>query len=180
MVLRANTDVLFSFVAKYTMCCIIADVPGQGRGSMDAYIWIPVESQFSVSKFQDYHVLPEVSHGHAGPAKNHHSNVRFSGQNCSDGTTGIPHHLRKTATTRTEVQCPLSYLHEDNRCRRQSEEAKAEYFPPSWELHIFTVWDYHPILTFLSRLLRHACQITVLQFFVPLLALETHKQKTYI
>jgi hypothetical protein len=44
------------------------------------------------------------------PARDHHSNVRFCGQNCSDVTTGIPSHLRKTVTKRTKVHCPLSYL----------------------------------------------------------------------
>jgi hypothetical protein len=32
------------------------------------------------------------------------------GKNCSESTTGIPRHLRKTATKRTKAQCPLSYL----------------------------------------------------------------------
>jgi hypothetical protein len=44
------------------------------------------------------------------PVRDHHSNVRFCGQDCSDGTTGIPRHLRKTVTKRTKVQCLLSYL----------------------------------------------------------------------
>jgi hypothetical protein len=33
---------------------------------MDDYIYIPAESQVSVSKFHDCHVLPEVSYVHAG------------------------------------------------------------------------------------------------------------------
>jgi hypothetical protein len=62
----------------------------------------------------------------------------------------------------------LHYIHGDNRDRRQTEETKAEYFPISWEWHVFTVWGCCPILTLLSHLLQHACCHSVL-FFVPLL-----------
>jgi hypothetical protein len=63
----------------------------------------------------------------------------------------------------------IHYIHGDNRYRRQTEETKTEYFPISREWHIFTVYFCCPILTLLSRLLRHACQVTVLLYFVPLL-----------
>jgi hypothetical protein len=44
------------------------------------------------------------------PELDHYSNFRFCGQDCSDDTTSILHNLKKIATKRTNVQCPLSYL----------------------------------------------------------------------
>jgi hypothetical protein len=51
---------------------------------------------------------------------------------------------------------------------KQTEETKADKFPISWEWHIFTLEVADPILTLLSRLLRHACKVRMLLLFVPL------------
>jgi hypothetical protein len=104
-------------------------------------------------------------------ARDHHSNIRFCGQDCSGDTTSIPCHLKKTITKKNKgamsSELPLHYFHGDIRYRRQTEETEAEYFPISWKWLVFTVRDCWP-LTLLSRLLRHACQVIVLLFFVPL------------
>jgi hypothetical protein len=100
-----------------------------------------------VPQSQDCHVLQEVLHVHAG------QQVIIilmldCGQECSDGTTGIPRHLRKThkeSKGAMSFQLPLHYIHGDNRYRRQIEETKAEYFPISREGNVFTAWECLPL-----------------------------------
>jgi hypothetical protein len=61
---------------------------------------------------------------------------------------------------------PLQYIHGDNKYRSQTEETETECFPISREWQIFTARVAGSNLTLLSRLLRHACQVTFLLFFV--------------
>jgi hypothetical protein len=84
------------------------------------------------------------------PVRGYHSNVLFRGQGCSDGTTGIPHHPRKTVTKRTKVQCILSYLSTTSMGITGIEDKKKR---PRQNI---TVWDCRPVVTLLSRLLWHA------------------------
>jgi hypothetical protein len=106
-------------------------------------------------------------------AIDHYSKVRFCDHDCSDDPTSISlppeenRHIKNKGELPSEL--PLHYIHGDNRDRRQAEKSKAEYFPISCEWPISTVGYCRPILTFLCQLLQHACQVTVLLFFGPLL-----------
>jgi hypothetical protein len=81
-------------------------------GAIGAYIF-PNGETVQCAEIIGLHVLPEVSRVYAAqqeiiilasrkssywPAENHHSNVTFCRQDCSDGTTGIPRHLMEVAT----------------------------------------------------------------------------------
>jgi hypothetical protein len=63
-----------------------------------------------MQKSQDCHDHSEVSHVHDGQQRDHHSYVKFYGQDCSDKTSGIACYLRETATKGTKMQCDLIYL----------------------------------------------------------------------
>jgi hypothetical protein len=100
------------------------------------------------------------------PSRNHHSNVRFSDQDCSDDTVGIHRYLRDN-TKRTKVQYPLSYLSTTSMGITGIENKQTRQNIFSLILsETFTVGDGGPNLFFLSRLLRHALQVTMLLFFV--------------
>jgi hypothetical protein len=107
------------------------------------------------------------------PARDHHSNVRFCSQDCSDGTTGIPCHLSKTVTKRKKVQSTLSYLSVTSLGITVIEDKqkiiRQNIFLLVGSGMILQYGISDTLLTPLSRLLRHACQVTVLIFLVPLL-----------
>jgi hypothetical protein len=119
-----------------------------------------------LSKSQDCHVLPEVPYVHAGQ-------VRFCGQDCSNGTTGIHLHLRKSTTKRTKVECPLSYLSTTSmgitRIEDKQKRPGKNIYPLVWSGMSLQYGNASLILILLSHLLRIACQVTMLLFFVPLL-----------
>jgi hypothetical protein len=117
-------------------------------------------------------------------SKRYHSNVRFCGQDCSVRTTCIPGHLRKTITKRTKVQCPLIYLSttsmgitgiEDKQKRRRH----GTIFPLVGSGMFLQYRTAGPILTLLSHPLQHACQVTVLLFFVPPLNPDNTRAKLF-
>jgi hypothetical protein len=101
------------------------------------------------------------------PARNSHSNVKICGRDCSDNTAGIPRHLRKAVTQKTKVQYPLSCLSTTSMEITVIED-KQNIFPLVGSGTFLHYGMVGPILAFLSRLLQHACQVTVLLFFVPL------------
>jgi hypothetical protein len=76
-------------------------------------------------------------------------------------------------------ELPLHYIHGDNRDRRQTEETKAEYFPLAGRGTFLQYGIASHILTLLSRLLRHACHVTVLLIFVPLLGPSNTRAGTF-
>jgi hypothetical protein len=129
-------------------------------------------SQFSLPKSLDCHILPEVSHVHAGQQEiiilmsDFVARIAVMALLAFPATSGNCDKENKGAMS---SELPLHYIHGDNRYRRQTEETKVEYFPISQEWHVFIVWYCRPILTLLSHLLWHACQATVLLFFIPLL-----------
>jgi hypothetical protein len=126
-----------------------------------------MDSHFSVPKSQDCHVLPEVSHVYDGQQEIIILMSDFVARTAVMALPAFPatqekcHKENKGAMS---SKLPLHCIHGDNMDRRETEATKPEYFTISWEWHIFTVWDCHPIFTFLSRLLQHGCQVTVLLF----------------
>jgi hypothetical protein len=101
---------------------------------------------------------------HAGQQEIIKQNVIFIDLDCSDDTASISRHLKEATIKRTKLQCPLHYIQGDSRDRRQT-----EYILISRECPFVQHEIAGPILTLLSHLLRLACQVTVLLFFVPLL-----------
>jgi hypothetical protein len=82
------------------------------------------------------------------PARVHHSNVRFCGQDCSDCITVILRYLKKTVTKRTKAQCPITILSTTYMgiagIEDKYKRPRQNIFLISRKWHVFLVWYFPP------------------------------------
>jgi hypothetical protein len=108
MAIQGNTAVL-----SFWLCCHVHSVLYNRRYAMLILgVWClyinPSGEASSVCR--SHRIVTSCQKCACWPARNHHSNVRFDGQDCNDDTACIPHHLMETATKKTKVQCSLNHL----------------------------------------------------------------------